>query len=28
VLAHFLLLVIGFINNLLDGQFPIFKTHR
>jgi hypothetical protein len=28
ILASFLLLVIAFISNLLDGRFPFFKTHR
>jgi hypothetical protein len=28
ILAPFLLVVIVFINNLLDGHFPFLKTHR
>ncbi len=28
ILALFLLLVIAFINNLLDGRFPFLKLHR
>ena len=27
-LVHSRLLVIAFINNLLDGHFPFLKTHR
>jgi len=28
ILTPFLLLLIAFINNFLDGRFPLLKTHR